>query len=418
VTVGTQTLEFDGGTNSFAGAVGGAGTLVFGGGGTSTLAAGLALTAGGVGIANAGTKLILGGSLAYGGTFTQGGGTDLSLGANTLSLGGASTLAGAIYGNAGSTLALTAGAATIDAGFSLKTADWTIADGVTVSAHAGFTFAGALNDGAATLSLGGKALTLTGPASFAGSTVDGAGEVAAKGATAIAGLTLGGALKWRNYATATETGQVTIGDAGGNKASIINASTGVWDIDADVGIAPEAGGAGSFTNSGLLEKAAGSGESAIGVAVANNDSIDAASGTLDLTGAVTGKGAMTISGGATLELDNKAASTQTVAFGTGGGALKLTDPGAFFGSVSGLGAGDAIDLTGFPLSGTPQLHFTPNAANTGGTLKVTDGAQTATIALLGQYVAAGFQKAPDSGTGTLITYTPPSPGLELAVGHH
>jgi hypothetical protein len=39
-------------------------------------------------------------------------------------------------------------------------------------------------------------------------------------------------------------------------------------------------------------------------------------------------------------------------------------------------------------------------------LTVSDGTNVAKIALLGQYVAAGFNAAPDSGTGTVITYTP------------
>ncbi len=422
VTVGAQTLEFDGPTNSFAGAVGGAGTLGFGGGGGSTLAAGLNLTVAGLSIANAGTKVTLAGSLAYGGIFTQNGGTSVSLGASTLSLGGtSSTLAGAIFGTAGagSTLALTGGAVAINAGFSLKSDNWSIASGVTVAAHAGFTYAGSFTDGAASLALGGKTVTLAGAASFTGSTIDGAGTLATKGAVSVAGLTLGGAAKWLNSGSVTETGQVTIGDSSGKTGSIASTSSGIWDITGDVGIAPIAGGSGSFANAGLLEKTAGTGISTIGLAVTNSKTIDAASGTLDLSGAVTGTGTMNVTAGATLELDNKVATTQTIAFGTGGGALKLTDASAFFAAVAGFGAGDTLDLTGFAFGGTPKLSFVPNASNTKGVLTIKDGALTAAITLLGQYVNAGFQKAPDSGTGTLITYTPPpGPGLDLAGGHH
>ena len=49
---------------------------------------------------------------------------------------------------------------------------------------------------------------------------------------------------------------------------------------------------------------------------------------------------------------------------------------------------------------TSGFQGTPNADNTGGTLTVTDGQHTANIALLGQYLAAGFHDAGDSGTGT------------------
>lgn len=40
----------------------------------------------------------------------------------------------------------------------------------------------------------------------------------------------------------------------------------------------------------------------------------------------------------------------------------------------------------------------------GGTLTVSDGTDTATIELVGQYEAAGFSASADLGTGTLIEY--------------
>jgi hypothetical protein len=424
VAAATGTIEFDGPINSFAGTVGGAGTLAFGGGGGSTLAAGLNLTVAALSIGGASTKVTLAGNIAYGGTFDQASGTTIALGANTLSLGGTSKLAGAIYSAGGGGLTLTAGTMTINAGFSLKAEGWSIADGVDILGHAGFTFAGALTDGASSLNLGGKSLTLTGADAFTGSTVDGSGALAARGTTSIDGLTLGGAAKLLNYGAAAQTGQVMTGDASGKTGSIANKASGVWNLTADIGIAPVAGGSGTFTNFGTLEKTAGSGISAIGLSLANDGVINAASGTLDLSGVVAGKGTMNIGKGATLELDAKAAATQTVAFGVGaetgnGGALKLTDAATFFSAISGFGAGDTLDLTGFAFGGAPKLSFIENATNTKGVLTVKDGAFTAAITLLGQYVNAGFGKAPDSGTGTLVTYTPPpGPGLELAVAHH
>jgi hypothetical protein len=419
INVATQTLEFDGATNSFAGAIGGAGTLAFGGGGASTLASGLGLTVAAVSIVGASTKVTLGANLAYGGSFSQAAGTNVALGADTLGLGGTSTLAGAIFGSGGSTLALTGGAVTINAGFALTTSAWTIASGVTVTQNAGLSFAGAFTDGAASLDLGGKSLTLTGSASFTGSTIDGAGTFITKGATSVAGLTLGGGANWFSNGTTTESAQVTIGDVSGNKASITNNASGVWDIVADAGIAPIAGGSGVFNNVGLLEKTAGSGPSTIGIAVTNSKTITAASGTLDLAGAVTGTGTMNIAGGATLQSDSTVAATQIVAFGAGGGTLELTNANGFRGVISGFGSGDMIDLTGFPLGGTPKLTFVENAANTQGVLTIKDGTLTASLTLLGQSVSTGFAPGPDSGTGTAITYTPPpAPGLELATVHH
>ena len=157
----------------------------------------------------------------------------------------------------------------------------------------------------------------------------------------------------------------------------------------------------------------------IATAIVNNKTITAASGTLDLAGAVTGAGTMNVQGGATLELDGSVAATQTVAFGAGGGVLDLTNTAGFNGKLSGFAAGSKIDLANFAFSGGPTLSFAENAGNTQGVLTIKDGAQTATITLLGQYVAAGFSTSADSGTGTAISYTPPpAPHSELAANHH
>jgi 4-hydroxyphenylpyruvate dioxygenase-like putative hemolysin len=58
-------------------------------------------------------------------------------------------------------------------------------------------------------------------------------------------------------------------------------------------------------------------------------------------------------------------------------------------------------------SGSEKLRYAANSGNTGGALTVIDGSSIAHIALLGQDMAAGFQKMQDSGTGTTITYAPP-----------
>jgi hypothetical protein len=57
------------------------------------------------------------------------------------------------------------------------------------------------------------------------------------------------------------------------------------------------------------------------------------------------------------------------------------------------------------------LAYQANSDGTGGMLNVTDGAHTATVALLGQYSAAGFDITADEGMGSIVTYTPPDPGL-------
>jgi hypothetical protein len=49
-------------------------------------------------------------------------------------------------------------------------------------------------------------------------------------------------------------------------------------------------------------------------------------------------------------------------------------------------------------------------------LTVTDGALTAKINLLGQYMAAGFHKASDGAGGIFVTYTPQA-AMALAPPH-
>ena len=111
-------------------------------------------------------------------------------------------------------------------------------------------------------------------------------------------------------------------------AQLAIASTGAWDILDDSGIGL-GGSAPSFIwNSGLFEKTGGSGTSAIAPPLVNNGSVLASSGTLDLQGAVGGKGTDTISGASTLEFDSTVGGGQTTGF-TGGGALDLIDPLGF-----------------------------------------------------------------------------------------
>jgi hypothetical protein len=91
--------------------------------------------------------------------------------------------------------------------------------------------------------------------------------------------------------------------------------------------------------------------------------------------------------------------------------LKLDQASGFSGTVAGLGAGDAIDLTGIAFGGNDTLAYTANAAGTGGVLSVSDGTHAANLALLGQYAASEFATAPDPGGGTVVTYgLPPLSG--------
>jgi hypothetical protein len=114
-------------------------------------------------------------------------------------------------------------------------------------------------------------------------------------------------------------------------------------------------------------------------------------------------GATEISGDATLEL--AATSSTTIDFAPGAtGSLKLDQATTFTGSVAGFGAGDAIDLADIGFGVGTTLGYAANTDGSGGMVSVSDGRHTASLALFGQYAAAGFATAPDPGGGTLVTY--------------
>ena len=85
----------------------------------------------------------------------------------------------------------------------------------------------------------------------------------------------------------------------------------------------------------------------------------------------------TIANGATVEIDGS--SAQSVTFTGTTGTLKVDDSLAFTGQISGLTGSDALDLADVSYGANTTATFLGNT--TGGTLTVTDGTQTANIAL-------------------------------------
>ena len=82
------------------------------------------------------------------------------------------------------------------------------------------------------------------------------------------------------------------------------------------------------------------------------------------------------------------------------GTLILNDALAFTGQVSGLAGSDAIDLADVSYGPNTQVTFLGNAA--GGTLTVTDGTQTANIALQGDYLSSTWTLSSDGNGGTVV----------------
>ena len=195
--------------------------------------------------------------------------------------------------------------------------------------------------------------------------------------------------------TISGAGQLGNGELSLANAGTINA-TGNHVLDIDTG-------SNIVLNSGVLE-ASGSGGMTVASAVANSGILWAHGATLTLQGAVSGNGTATIDGTGTLDFE--ASSTANVVFGSGAaGTLKLGDSFNFSGTISGFEGSDMIDLANLG-SANASISYHENAAGTGGTLAISDGAQTVELSLLGKYSADNFSFVPDHVHGTLVTYVP------------
>jgi len=107
---------------------------------------------------------------------------------------------------------------------------------------------------------------------------------------------------------------------------------------------------------------------------------------------------VTVGDGATVAIDG--ASAQSVTFAGSSGILTLNDALAFKGQVSGLAGSDAIDLADVSYGANTQATFLGNTE--GGTLTITNGTQTANIALVGDYLSSNWTVSSDGNGGTLV----------------
>jgi fibronectin-binding autotransporter adhesin len=389
------TLTLSGTGSAFAGAVTGTGTLAFSGG-TDKLSAGTNLAVSDLSLSS-GATASLAWSLAYAGDLNEAAGTTFALGPYTLTLSGAgSTISGAITG-AGD-LTLSGGSQAFDSGATLTTAKWTLSGTDTVALNENLTYAGTYSQAATTsfTIAASDTLALTGAASLAG-TVTGAGIVSVSNAT-VSGLVVGGTLD--DLGTVHQTGLVTIGDSSGDAATLSIASGDSYDIGANVNIAIGTSAASVIDDNGLLIKNAGTGISDIALSVVDNGQVEVATGTLELSKAVTGSGTMTVEAGATLELGSSAAATLGLTFGGAGATLALTNPAGFAATIAGFAATDKIDLV--------NIAATAATLETGDKLVITDGTTTvATLQLTGTYTGYAFNTVADGHGGTDITATAP-----------
>jgi hypothetical protein len=110
----------------------------------------------------------------------------------------------------------------------------------------------------------------------------------------------------------------------------------------------------------------------------------------------------TIGAGETLELSSSYSGQLSFAGDTG--TLQLDHAASFAGTVAGMTDHDAIDFTDIDPSKVQQPSY--SGGTSGGTLTVTDGAHTANIALLGNYLASTFVASSDGHGGTSVVDPP------------
>jgi autotransporter passenger strand-loop-strand repeat protein len=122
--------------------------------------------------------------------------------------------------------------------------------------------------------------------------------------------------------------------------------------------------------------------------------------------------------GGTLDIKSGGlAMSSTINFsGSAGGSLVLED-NKFRGKIAGFGLPDTIDLTTIAFGSTTSLTYAASNVS-GGTLTVTDGANTIRLAMLGSYVAGNFNLSTDGHGGTLVSDPPVSSGAGFATPQH
>jgi hypothetical protein len=382
-------LAFSGVSDSFAGSLGG--TEIDFTGGTDLLAGGASLGAAAVGVSG-GAVVTLGTGLAYAGALTEAAGSSLALKTYTLTLGGTgSSIAGTIGGSG--SLVFSGGAQTLAAGAILSVSHWSITGGATTIAET-LSYRGAFTQaGNTTLTLiAGDRLNLTGASSLA-SFVTGASRLTVANAT-VNGLRLGGTVILEDSGTVDQTGDIKVGDTSTSGATLTIDAGASWTLTGG-GIAR-----GASTRSvinvkgGFTDTAAGT--TTVAVKIDNTGSVIVAEGLLNLTGALSGDGQLTIEAGAGLEAANTAAAGLTVTFQGGEGLLALAAPGRFLATIAGFDATDTLDLV--------AITATSASLAAGDKLLVKNGTRTiATLQLSGDYTGDTFATASDGAGGTYIT---------------
>jgi autotransporter passenger strand-loop-strand repeat protein len=208
------------------------------------------------------------------------------------------------------------------------------------------------------------------------------------------GMTSGGAVLGRQEVLSggVENG-ATVSSGGVNRAELGGTESGTTVLNGGTDVVAIGGvGSGTTISAGGETFVYGSATGSI-----------VASGGVELVQAGGTLNGATLSGGLIDIRSGSTAGTSQINFTSAGGTLQLDDSQHFNGVISGFGVPGGIDLTDIAFSGA-TLGYTNNVNS--GVLTITNGANVATIQVLGQYVQANFNLSNDGNGGVLVTDPP------------
>jgi hypothetical protein len=358
---------------------------------------------------NTGTITLNGGTLGLGGSFTLAQLATLSRSGGTINLTGKLDLTGATL-NIGTGTAL--GTLTLASGGTIK--NGTIADAGSGLPIVYGTLDGVTYQGTLDLSGSGAALYLKHGLILTGSGGSGTGTINLTGQGSVIIAEDTEALDNATLNIATSSGHYSIAndDTSTNGAVVLTFGphltinqTGNYAVFTDLYSRSGSG----IVNTGTINAGFSGGNFTIsGANFTNNGTVNVANADkLSITVPLDGNGSISLASQGNVEINGSVAAAQTIAFLDGGNdVLRLDKSMQFAGTISGFTGTNALDLADITSGASATIGYAPNSGNTGGTLSVSDGTHTATIALLGQYTAASFAAASDGHSGTMITDPP------------
>ncbi len=187
------------------------------------------------------------------------------------------------------------------------------------------------------------------------------------------------------------------GQLGGGEMKLTNGASGRIESTDAVNLTIDTG-SNVISNEGAIA-AYGSGGITINSGLLNSGVLSAHGGNIVLNGAVTGAGLARIDGGT---LDAEHSFTENVVFTGMSGTLQLQQSTGYSGTIWGFSHTGAtlLDLGDIAFGADTKASYAGSA--TKGVLTVTDGTNTASIKLAGDYIGATFTATSDGHGGTKI----------------